>query len=55
VLELQNRELQDVLAEKFQPDNLVVQSGAMQKTMAMVQAGGGYGCRRAPARRVGNR
>ncbi|QQS03122.1 MAG: sigma 54-interacting transcriptional regulator [Fibrobacterota bacterium] len=37
VLERQNRELQDVLAEKFQPDNLVVQSGAMQKTMAMVR------------------
>jgi len=36
-LERQNRELQDVLAEKFQPDNLVVQSGAMQKTMAMVR------------------
>lgn len=36
-LEQQNRELQDVLAEKFQPDNLVVQSGAMQKTMAMVR------------------
>ena len=36
-LEQQNRELQDVLAEKFQPENLVVQSGAMQKTMAMVR------------------
>jgi Nif-specific regulatory protein len=36
-LELQNRELQEVLAEKFQPENLVVQSGAMQKTMAMVR------------------
>ena len=37
VLELQNRELQEVLAEKFQPENLVVQSGSMQKTMAMVK------------------
>jgi len=37
VLELQNRELQEVLAEKFQPENLVVHSGAMQKTMAMVK------------------
>ncbi|HQF56011.1 MAG TPA: sigma 54-interacting transcriptional regulator [Fibrobacteria bacterium] len=37
VLEQQNRELQEVLAEKFQPENLVVQSGAMQKTMAMVK------------------
>jgi len=36
-LEQQNRDLQDVLAEKFQPENLVVQSGAMQKTMAMVR------------------
>lgn len=36
-LERQNRELQEVLAEKFQPENLVVQSGAMQKTMAMVR------------------
>jgi Nif-specific regulatory protein len=37
VLELQNRELQEVLAEKFQPENLIVHSGAMQKTMAMVK------------------
>lgn len=37
VLEQQNRELQEVLAEKFQPDNLVVHSGSMQKTLAMVK------------------
>ena len=37
VLEQQNRELQEVLAEKFQPENLVVHSGAMQKTLAMVK------------------
>ncbi|MCB9496776.1 MAG: sigma 54-interacting transcriptional regulator [Fibrobacteria bacterium] len=36
-LEQQNRELQEVLAEKFQPENLVVHSGAMQKTLAMVR------------------
>ena len=37
VLELQNRELQEVLAEKFQPENLVINSGAMQKALAMVK------------------
>lgn len=37
VLEQQNRELQEVLAEKFQPENLVVHSGSMQKTLAMVK------------------
>lgn len=37
MLELQNRELQEVLAEKFQPENLVINSGAMQKALAMVK------------------
>ena len=36
-LERRNHELQEVLADRFQPDNLIVESGTMQKTLAMVQ------------------
>ena len=36
-LERRNRELQEALADRYQPDNLVVESGSMQKTLSMVQ------------------